>query len=201
MKPLGEGSLTHFLICWMSLISSLFCCLPRRFFWWLQVTSRWPAFQCFCGSTVDSVRCCMLFGFYCSYYMGVKVFTNIREIWQKVNKNFLPSLRSEPRAVSGKLFRHSPHPITGTLVQSQPPVALLGEPGCEELELVRPSWAQASLSHFPIPSPRSWDANHWPAQEVRLSLISWLTLSSSFSILHLLISSPSSTLTSLKMQE
>lgn len=100
--------------------------------------------------------------------MAVKVFVNIREIWQEVNKNFLPVWRWELRGVSEDLFRHSPKP--------QLPVVLLGQLGCEELILVRPSWARFSLSHLLLPSPRSWDASCCPAQEVWLSFLSWLIL-------------------------
>lgn len=110
-----------------------------------------------------AVVCCLAF---IISTMAVKVFANIREIWQEVNKNFLPVLRWELRGVSEDLFRHSP----------QPPVALLGQLGCEELILVRPSWARFSLSRLLLPSPRSWDANCCPAQEVRLSFLSWLIL-------------------------
>lgn len=48
--------------------------------------------------------------------------------------------------------------------------------GVRNCVLVRPSRARFSLSHLLLPSPRSWDANCCPAQEVRLSLLSWLIL-------------------------
>lgn len=111
-----------------------------------------------------AVVCCLAF---IISSMAVKVFVNIWEIWQEVSKNFLRVLRWELTAVSEELFRHLPQP--------QPPVALLGA-WVWWAVLVTPSWTRFSLSHLLLPSPRSWDANYCPAQEVRLSLLSWLIL-------------------------
>lgn len=112
-------------------------------------------------------------------------------------------LRSEPRAVSysDKLFRHSPHLIVGSLVQSQPPVALLGELGCEELYFGQTFLGSIQSSPSPVPFP------HVPEMPITVLPRKYgyrsspdSSSSSSFPILHLLISSPSPTLTSLKMR-
>lgn len=78
----------------------------------------------------------------------VQKYLKIPETLQKVSKIFLP-LRSELRAVSDKLFRHSPRLIVTTLVQSSLLVSLLKELGCEELHFRQTFPSPAPFPHVP----------------------------------------------------
>lgn len=90
----------------------------------------------------------------------MKVFVNIREIWQEVNRNFLSSDENWELSLR-----------TCSDVHLSFPWCSWGSLGVRSCNLVRPSWARFRLSHLLLPSPHSWDASYCPAQEVRLSLL------------------------------
>lgn len=132
---LYKGSLTHFLICWRPFTSSLPMVCQGAFLvdaghqqlTSIVFSSDWSGFLyslCmgkYFGTTVVRGLCSVLFGFY-NFYYGCKSVCKCQRNMAGSKQEFSP-FRWGLRAVSEDLLRRS----------SQPPVALLGQLGCEEL--------------------------------------------------------------------
>lgn len=116
------------------------------------------------GGLWIAVVCCLAF---IISTRALEVFVNIREMWQEVNNFFSCQMRTES-CLWGL--------VSDIHLKLNLPWHSWGRLGVRDCNLVRPSWAQFSLSHLLLPSSHSWDANYCPAQEVRLSLLSWLIL-------------------------